>query len=148
MNHGEHGFFAGDAVFGIEAVNAEKLAGPDAFASFDVIFPAACAGNLLGMQEERFLLTQRLFGEAPLGDIAREQADRTRLRRAAADRRNARLKPAPASGKIHGEFDVLAIASLNDPTEQLREGMKDFFAEDFKSMATEEFGAAFAGESS
>jgi hypothetical protein len=49
MNHGEPGFEAGNAVLGIETVDAEKLARPDALAGANVVFGAARAGDLLGM---------------------------------------------------------------------------------------------------
>src|SRR6202161_2044823 len=56
MNNVPHCFFAGDAVFGIESVEAEELTGPDALLSLDVILPATGAGHLVGAHAERLLV--------------------------------------------------------------------------------------------
>jgi hypothetical protein len=144
MDHGEHGFFAGDAVFGIEAIDAENLVGPDALTGFHVVSPAAGSSDLLGVHQEGFLLAQSVFGEAALGDVASEQADGMGLFGAAADGRNAGLKPAAAGREIDGEFDIFASALIDDSAEEFGEGAEDFFAQDLKSTAAEEFGAALA----
>jgi hypothetical protein len=147
MNHVDYGFFAGDAIFGIEAIDAENLVGPDALTGFYIVFPAAGCGDLLGVHQERFLLAQGFFGEAALCDIASQQADGMGLFGAAPDGRNAGLKPAPAGREINGEFDLFARALIDDPAEEFGEGVEDFFAQDLTSGAAQEFGAALAKKS-
>ena len=147
MNHGQHGFDAGNTALGVKAVDAEKLARPDPVSGADVVFRATGAGHLLGVHQKGFLLTQSFFGEAALGDIARKQADGGGFFCSPADGGHACLKPAAAGGEINREFDIFADALIDDPAEEFGKGVEDFFAEDFESAAAKEFGAAFAEES-
>src|SRR5580693_7359069 len=121
MNNAPHGFFAGDAVFGIESVEAEELTGPDALLSLDVILPATGAGNL--------------FGKAALGDVAREQADGMGFLSTTTHGGNAGLKPAPAGGEVHREFDIFADALFYDSAKEPGKRTENFFAQDFEGAA-------------
>jgi hypothetical protein len=117
MNHAEHGFFARDAVVGIESVNAEEFGGPDALRGGDIVFPAAGAGDLLGMHEQCLSLAEGVLGKVTFGDVAHEEANGMRLLGTTPDRRNAGLKPAAAGREVDGEFDIFANALLDDSAE-------------------------------
>jgi hypothetical protein len=48
---------------------------------------------------------------------------------------NAGLKPAPAGGEIHGEFDIFADALFYDSAKEPGERTKNLFAQDFECAA-------------
>jgi hypothetical protein len=45
------------------------------------------------------------------------------------------LKPAPAGGEIHGEFDIFADALFYDSAKEPGERTKNLFAQDFECAA-------------
>jgi hypothetical protein len=135
MNNVPHCFFAGDAVFGIESVEAEELTGPDALLSLDVILPATGAGNLFGVHSKGLLLPQGFFGKAALGDVGREQADGMGFLSTTTHGGNAGLKPAPAGGEVHREFDIFADALFYDSAKEPGKRTENLFAQDFEGAA-------------